>query len=139
MAHNNIPGKITQHDTDHMGRWTYITLQGKRNKKTTFVTCYQCVSQDIRYVGPKTVYAQQYSLLGQTKTHTNTCPRFHFKQDLRRLLQDLTTDDHSIILSGDFNRSFDDNHGKLLQLATEFKLQDIMSRRHPGNLPSTYA
>ena len=45
---------------------------------------------------------------------------------------------HSIILGGDFNQSFEDNHGELFQLAQEFRLQDIMSRRHHGNLPATY-
>ena len=139
IAQGSITGKIMNHHNDHLGRWTHITLQGKRSQHITVIVCYQCVPKDVRYAGPKTVFSQQHSILGQTHHHINACPRKHFKDDLSKLLDNLTQSGNSIILAGDFNQTLDDYHGQLQDLASQYNLHDVMSRRHTGDLPPTHA
>ena len=82
----------------HMGRWSWITVWGKHQVKTTLITVYwPCKNSK----GTNTVYSQQLRYLSALQIEV--CPRQLWLDDLTNLIQSKTKEGHQIILLGDFN------------------------------------
>ena len=138
ILQGSIVGRHLTSESDDQGRWTIMTLMAKGNCKLSHITCYKTVKNDIQCAGPKTVYAQQYSMNAQNGRLLNPCPLHNFMLDLEIMLQKLIQQDHMIILGGDFNQSLQDYNQEMLRLADKFNLQEVMAQVHEEDLPSTY-
>ena len=115
-----------------MGRWSFFTITGKNNLKTTIVTCY-CPCKG---TSTGSVYSQQLLYMAEKKSAYPDhiiCPRQLFGYDLRRLLESLTANGHQLIVCEDFNSEYSELSDWMLDLA----LTDMIADRHgPG--PKTY-
>ena len=58
LVGGNWSGRICEEGADPsgLGRWSYATLQGKKNTKVTIVTAYQVCEDNISTTGPTTAY-----------------------------------------------------------------------------------
>ena len=119
-------------DNRDLGHWSYITLQGKNNLKTTMINCYCLVRST---TCPGSAYSQQLLYMSQ---HQNDippdcqCPRQLFGLDLTLFLEQRTQQGHQIILMGDFNSEYE----QLKEWMLHHGLIDILYARH-GMGPQT--
>ena len=119
-------------DSRGLGRWSYITLQGKNNLKTTIITCYCPVRST---TCPGSAYSQQLLYMSRNSAEIPEncqCPRQLFGIDLALFLEQRTQQGHQILLMGDFNSEY--QHLKEWMLNNG--LTDILYNRH-GHGPRT--
>ena len=133
MVLNDVIFRITDQGEDDkkLGRWSYITLTGRNEMKTTIYTCYcPCKSSSIG-----SAYAQQLLYMSENDCATQnvTCPRQLFGKDLRSELRNKLEAGHNLLVQGDFNSNYDDLHSWMLELG----LENIIAKRH-GRGPTTY-
>ncbi len=66
VTHGDIVGRIGRSGNDEhgLGRWVYMTIQGKEGRKVVVVTLYR-LSQNRPTEGQHTAYNQQYRILRQ--------------------------------------------------------------------------
>lgn len=147
-----------------LGRWSYITLRGQKNKKVTFITAYRVCNTNASSVGEKTAYKQQYRHLSskwrEYKWTSSPDPHRQLILDLQAWIEKLIEADHSIILALDNNEDllsirghympldsdttkhvFNQHHdGSLASLAITCGLVDILGEQHTERpFPSTYS
>ena len=92
-------------DSRHLGRWSHMTIRGKNNLHTTFVTCYTPVFGS----GAQSSYAQQLAYMAQHPDKIPdaiTCPRQLFGYDLKLLIESFQSADHQLVIMGDFNSEY---------------------------------
>jgi hypothetical protein len=146
-----------------LGRWSYMMLTGKGNRKVVIVTAYRVCSATVGTSGDCTAYMQQFrSLLAYNNDNkiTNTIPKPNqqFVLDLQAWIEMLQADGASIILSLDANEDtlttepiyhplpyqegrFIDappHNDHLSSLNITCGLVDTLSHLHPPPYPSTY-
>lgn len=104
----------------------------------SIICCYQVCNQTIDKVGPKTAFAQQWTILrDQGIEHPN--PRRQFIKDLDKLLKSLTSQNHSIVLAGDFNESIGDDPNALDAIIIKYNLMDAVNHLHGSHEIPTYS
>ena len=89
-------------DDRQLGRWSFITFQGKNCLITTLTTTYCPVISS----NPGSIYSQHLIYMSKNKSSLPpdvTCPRALFWNDLGCELDSLLEQGHQIILAGDFN------------------------------------
>jgi hypothetical protein len=86
MSRGKITARLIKSGSDDMGRWTYQTLSGKRNRNVTIITAYQVCDKSVSQRGRYAAAAQQESLLRQ-RGEANPNPRKQFRLDLHHFLQ----------------------------------------------------
>ena len=80
-------------DRGEMGRWSWMTVQGKRNKKTTIVTTYRA----------RNIQQTALRQLGTIrKRHVSKQPEKSLEEDLISLITE-KKDEGSVIVMGNFN------------------------------------
>ena len=134
-ARKNIVGRIGDNGSDPtgLGRWAYLTLQGKAGMKVVIITAYR-LAQNTRPVGFKTAYNQQYRTLRRQGVE-NPDPKKQFGTDLLYHLKQWKQDSE-IILMLDANGDQDDNDW--MSFLSKIELYDVMGMRHGPNSPNTY-
>lgn len=133
----HIIGRFQSHSTDKpLGRWNIINLNIKHGRILSIVTCYQVCHQRISCAGPKTAYAQQWSLLRET--HRTPNPRAQFIKDLDDLLSSFVTQNRLFILAGDFNDTLQNDSSSLSSLVTKYNLFDCVRHCHGSYSTPTY-
>ena len=55
--------RISNAGSDHLGRWSYVTLKGKNGRKITLVTAYRVCPNTLATAGPTTCWMQQWRAL----------------------------------------------------------------------------
>jgi hypothetical protein len=98
-------------DPHGLGRWSYVTLQGKSSTKITIVAAYRVSQKTASSAGPKTAYMQQYwaiqaEYLRLNKVGTTPEPNCQLILDLQSWITHLQQHNHSIILNIDNNEDF---------------------------------
>lgn len=131
---NDLTFCITEQGQDvrKLGRWSFFTVTGKNNLKTTFITCY-C---PVRGNNPGSVYTQHLTYIAQNRDDLPeyiTCPRQLFGFDLGNLLTSMNAKGNQLIIMGDFNSSYKELNNWMLN----YGLTDIIASRH-GKCPTTY-
>jgi hypothetical protein len=120
-----------------LGRWSYITLRGKDNKKLTIVTGYRVCQATPSSAGIKTAYMQQYrkisAKLRDTDKQSTPNPRHQFVLDLQAWLENLIKEGHHIILSIDSNEELNPTEGKITNLTYNQSLVTA-NPNHDGSL-----
>ena len=97
----NWLGRIIDSGSDKLGRWTYVTMTGKNNRKLTIYTLYQVCDQK-HHSGNCTIYLQQQNDLIQAD-RIKTEPREAILVDLTEHIQHKQKQGHNIIVIGDAN------------------------------------
>ena len=111
---------------DPMGRWSSISLTGKKGRIIHFVTVYQVVANSSS--GPYTAYQQQASSLRVAGRDPN--PKKAFLDDIIDYLKTLRLDDYALVVMGDLNEVVGHRPG-FNKVTSEFDLVDVMTHRHP--------
>ena len=133
---DSIVSRFHSKYTDKLGRWSTLSLTGKKSRLLSFITIYQVV--DSSTTGPFTAYQQQVSSL-KLADRTIT-PRNAFIADFASYLRTLKSPDSAFIIMGDFNEVVGMNSAGFSKITAEFDLVDIMSHFHPiANEVPTYA
>ena len=112
-----------------LGRWTVTNLNMRRDQHLSIICCYQVCNQSISTVGPKTAFAQQWSLLREKGIH-HPNPRKQFYSDLDELIASLRRQGNMIILAGDFNSTLGDDPTGLDRILHKYNLADTIQHLH---------
>jgi hypothetical protein len=86
-----------------LGRWSYVTLQGKQSSKVTIITAYRVSQKTPSSSGPKSAYMQQYraiqaEFLWHNKVGAIPDPNRQLILDLQAWICHLKNDGHCFIL-----------------------------------------
>ena len=54
---------VTETESDRLGRWSKVTLNGAKDKRLTVYSVYNVVENNVARAGLSTVYRQQWQLL----------------------------------------------------------------------------
>jgi len=126
-------------DNSGMGRWSYIELLGKRNKRIIIASVY-CVRAHTTHIGSNTVATQQEQiLLQQGQQHPR--PRQQLFKDLTKQVKQWQTTGHEILICLDANEDTtnvnpETGYGKLLN---NTGLVDLHRHQHPHTVtPATH-
>ena len=128
-------GKATAHRIDYgedkrkMGRWNWVTLKGKQEKRTTVISIYRPeVSQSI--------YARQLAKLRRTGSTELTAEQAWY-DDLEELVQSKKGEGNEVIVAGDFNNDLNNKRSKINKYMNDLGMQEILISRY-GKGPSTH-
>jgi hypothetical protein len=123
--------------SDKKGRWSAITLTGKRNKKVTFLTAYRVCAQK-GGLG-STIYHQQ-QIDFEEEGQTNVDLRKRFCTDLTVTIRELHRQNHIVILMGDFNDDLNLTGGQINTMLRDCGLANVIHQAHGETvkLPPTY-
>ena len=123
-----------------LGRWSFVTLQGRHANKITLITAYRVCNQTIDHTGDKTAFIQQWVLLRETGIHKPN-PRKAFMTDLTQYIKELREANHSIILFIDANESRHGREGSIPTFLQATGLTDILYGKFATDThqpPATY-
>ena len=134
---DHINSRYHSQSADKLGRWSTITLSGKKGRLIHILTVYQVV--DKASTGPYTVYQQQLASLQLINRSITPCVAF--LADLTKHLHQLRKHPESeIILMGDINEVVGHDASGFAQITRTFDLVDIMAHFHSlDNEVPTYA
>ena len=118
---------------DEMGRWSYVHIRRRHAPPVTIISAYQVCPRPTNILG-NTAYHQQIRALHASARH-NIHPRQAFIQDLSSFIATLTSQNHDIILGGDFNEALEDKKSGILTLLTRHNLTDVFLHRFPQHPP----
>ena len=135
MMDGNWSGYIVDKGSDpyNMGRWSYITIGGKRNKAVTIITAYRNSRKKAEYVGPTTAIAQQDIIL--KKTNRNVTTDVAFTQDMEKFVQQQLELKREIILALDANEEYISGSG-IKMMAESLDLRNAGLEIY-GKIPTT--
>ena len=114
-------------DVESMGRWAWVTMKGKNNKRTTIITTYRARNQ------------QQTALrqLGVIRTkHCTKQPEKAWEEDLVKLINE-KKNEGGVIVMGDFNDNLNMRDGKVNKLFSDIEMRECLNERY-GDGPATY-
>jgi hypothetical protein len=122
---------------DKYGRWSYITIDGKRDTKVTIITAYRVCPQR-RGVGC-TIFHQQQLDFEENNTY-NVDLQKQFILDMTNFVQSLHSEGHTLILMGDMNDDLNDANGDISNMLRACGLTNIMKAAFgkETRLPPTY-
>ena len=126
-------------DPSGMGRWTEITLQGRRDKQITILTAYRVCERADTSHDDNTYHSQQWRHM-ITNEIPNPDPRQATLDDLSKRISELHQRNHAIILNIDANEHmYQTRNSKLPQWIQTNQLIDIHATLHGfTDEPETY-
>ena len=112
-----------------MGRWSFVHLRRKHHQPVTIISAYQVNKNPTNAIGNTAWHQQRLALdaAGKHELH----PRTAFINDMITFIQELKTNNHEVILGGDFNDTILRHNSGLLKLIMNTGLVDIWNHRHP--------
>ena len=141
-----------------LGRWSYLLLSGKKNRRVLSVNGYRVCKATAASSGEKTAYKQQYNILRGRQTGT-VDPRRQCVLDMQVWLVYFIAQGIEVIFYLDGNENLKDKIGKwcelppfepgkhmtsldhdgsLSSLVTTLGLIDVLQEQHQEAIPSTY-
>lgn len=131
-------GRITKGvDTNKLGRWSFVTIEGRNSTYLTIVTAYRCCKgQSNQTTGMASSFCQQESILKARGIRKS--PQTAFIDDLESFVEKKMKDGHEILLNIDANEEWDENRSEIRRLAQRLDLYDIAKEMHPEGVPPTY-
>ena len=112
MVRGPMKGAIQSTHKDKYGRWVSHTFKRVGQGPVTIITTYQAVNTAPKSAGPTTYITQLYSQYYEEGRSDPHKIRQHHATDLTRYIQNLQTQQHSIVLAGDFNEALADAEGR---------------------------
>ena len=117
-------------DDTLLGRWSWVTLRGKHNIKTTFFTLYRpCKST----YSENTTYSQHLRYFNLCQRID--CPRDAILDDVSSVIQQFQEDGHQIVVMADCNSSV--SSGPIRRWANQLNLYEYITYHH-GDSVETY-
>ena len=116
-------------DSRKMGRWNWVTVKGKLNQKTTFISIYKPQKT-------QRTYERQLAKLrdeGELLKDAEQC----WYEDLKRLVEEKNTEGNKVIIGGDFNDDLNRRKGKINKFMKKLGLKEAMMNRY-GAGPATH-
>ena len=119
-------------DEHDMGRWNWITIQGKQNRITTIISIYRP--------------GKNQSILGRQQAHTSDKrpsvamqigPQELWDKDLMTLVDSFKSKGHEVIVGGDWNDDLNDTNSKVNVMMTKRGLKEVLITRL-GKGPETH-
>ena len=119
-------------DKDKMGRWNWISLQGKQNRITTIITIYRPGKN-------QTTLDKQHAHTSKTRPDIakRIGPQELWDKDLATLVTAFKDKGHEIIIGGDWNDDLNDETGKVQISMQQLGLSEILIARY-GKGPETF-
>ena len=135
IVRGNWSGRIIEVGQEKLGRWSYLTLTGKNNKKIKFITCYR-VCQSSKEIGPGSIRTQQeMDILKDSGEIVD--PRKKILSDLEVYIQQEHGKGYQIILMGDLNEDLQ-NSKNIAKFLGATGLYNIHKEMHKEALPNTH-
>ncbi len=123
--------RITTRGNDPiLGRWSFMELVGKHNKRLIVISAYRVCNQQFD-AASNTTSSQQTRLL-QSQGIQNPHPRTIFLNDLISQINEWRRDNKEVILCMDANESVDDPRANISRLFRETDLIDLHYHRYPS-------
>jgi hypothetical protein len=122
---------------DSQGRWSSITLTGKNGRKVMMITAYRVCQQK---GGEGSTIFHQQQLDFEDEGRHNIDLRKQFCLDMVSYVRDLHSQNHIVILMGDFNDDLNLSGGQVNTMLADCKLCNVMklSKGEDITLPATY-
>ena len=117
-------------DLSGMGRWTFLTILGKNNYRTTIFTMYRPCKDQIETVRDTTIIKQQWLIMQQTKRKDH--PRQVAIIDIIIAIKKK----HNIMLAMDGNEPFLNPSGGIARICRQYRLFDPLNHRHGSECDS---
>ena len=118
-------GRIIKKGQDTFGRWSYISLRGKSNKKLTIITMYRVCAQKGAN-GTNTAYLQQQREL-ERAFNRPVDPRKKILSDMESFVNTLHSQGHIIILAGDANEDMNNPSSAINKFLSNCNLVNVMT------------
>jgi hypothetical protein len=115
--------------SDSLGRWSTISLVGRRGRVIHFITVYQVIEKSDS--GPFTAFQQQQTSLYLSRR--DITPRKAFRIDFDMYLAKMKTEgtgDTQFVIMGDFNEVVGSDPTQFARITTKHDLVDIHGRMH---------
>lgn len=137
LAAGDVTNRISTQGSDKWGRWVTQELQGRQGTRLVIISAYQVIYKSGQ-LGLITAATQQVSLLSRAQDILRN-PRDAFIRDLSDVIRRYTQDEFELLLIGDFNETVGSNPGGITSLVSKYALVNLMTSKHPGRSPATYA
>ena len=135
ITRGNLAGRIVDSGNDKHGRWTYITMVGKKNKCITIFSIYRVCDQK-HQSGNCTVYLQQEHDL-KASNRRDYEPREAILHDLTIQISKEKMKGHHIIVIGDINDDLN-KKTRIDEFLDANELYNAIKVKHDGPHPATY-
>ena len=112
--------------SDPLGRWTTLSMNGRRGRVVHFITVYQVVNKETN--GPYTAYQQQLQSLRLADREDT--PRRALLLDIDKYLQTLKSPTAMFVIMGDFNEIVGKDPSGFAKITSKFDLVDIHRHYH---------
>jgi hypothetical protein len=130
-------GRKLLQSSDAKGRWSSITLVGRCSRKVTLISAYRVCHQK-GGVGSTIFHQQQidFESEGQKNVDLRKC----FCQDLTCTIRQLHSDNHIVVLMGDFNDDLNIYGGQINTMLRDCGLANAVNQVYGSDiqLPHTY-
>ena len=124
-------------DPHKLGRWSYVTIEGRNFSSLTIITGYRvCRGQNNLNTGSNTSYMQQERILKHRGIKTS--PQSMFIEDIENFILMKIELGHEILLNLDANEEWEGEKSKIREMALRLDLHDIAKERNPNGVPPTY-
>ena len=129
---------IMDHGKDEFGRWVYTTFRCKGATPRTIITTYQVVDTNPYTSGPTTYATQLFGLYTKSGRDEPHKLRKHHARDLIDFIHHLHSQEHSVIVQGDFNEVLGESPDGFTKLCSECHLVDPITTIHGPQDFATY-
>ena len=136
MAKGNWAGRVYETGQDEMGRWTYIIMEGRNDRKIIFITFYRVCKKTSESGGCTIRLQQERDLYKYKKSQAD--PREVILADLEREIQKRHEEGFDVFLFGDINEEVREAK-RVKEFLQNANLKNIMTAKHNDKiLPHTY-
>lgn len=119
-------------DKHSLGRWNFITIKGKHEYYTTFISVYRPATHQETYLRHTA-----YSADRRKGMNGNNSPDELWYLDLADLIQDELEKGYEVIVAGDFNDNLNDTSSKTRQFMQSMGLTELLINCY-GEGPATH-
>ena len=119
-------------DEHNLGRWNWVTLQGKNNLITTIISIYRPGKNQI-------TLDRQQAHTSKNRPHVaiSIGPQELWDKDLTDLIKGLQAKGHEIIVAGDWNDDLNNDNGTVQKMLNNLHLKEALIERY-GQGPETH-
>ena len=116
-----------------LGRWNWITIQGKRDKITTIISIYRPGKNQT------TLDRQQaHTSKNRPSVAKSKGPQELWDKELATLVKSFKNKGHEVIAAGDWNDNLNDNNSTVRRMMNELGMEEVIIARY-GEGPETYS
>lgn len=116
-------------DSQNLGRWNYILLQGKIIKYTTIISIYRPTKYQETYMRQTCYSAKRRKTLKE-----DSSPKELWYSDLSTLINQKIDENHEIIIGDDFNDNLNNTNCQTQKLMENLGLKEIMLATYGNGL-----